>query len=98
MAAMNSSVLACNYAIPGSGLNAKIPQCFSCFPVLPGGYKLPVIRAQQQGKVSGSKESSGNEGKSCYGIWQLPFSPAAASSANAGSLMITLKRAKLTRS
>ncbi|MBA0814209.1 hypothetical protein Gohar_020051 [Gossypium harknessii] len=64
MAAMSSSVLACNYAISGSGLNAKIPSVPSvASPVLPGGHKLPVIRAQQQATLfTTAAASSANAG------------------------------------
>ncbi|GMI67829.1 hypothetical protein like AT5G64040 [Hibiscus trionum] len=63
MAAMNSSVLACNYATWGSGssgLNAKVPSVAS--PVVSGGHRLPVIRALHA-KVSDTKESGGSEGR-----------------------------------
>ncbi|KAG8501721.1 hypothetical protein CXB51_004751 [Gossypium anomalum] len=85
MAAMNSSVLACNYAISGSGLNAKLPSVPSvASPVLPGGHKLPVIRAQQQGKVSGPKNQVAMKEEEL--LCSTLFTTAAASSANAGSL------------
>ncbi|CAA3015994.1 photosystem I reaction center subunit N, chloroplastic-like [Olea europaea var. sylvestris] len=55
MAATNSSVLACNYAVSGAELKAKVSSvpnvAFSPAPVR----KLPVIRA---GWISDSKESS----------------------------------------
>ncbi|MBA0872931.1 hypothetical protein Goshw_023647 [Gossypium schwendimanii] len=100
MAAMNSSVLACNYAISGSGLNAKIPSVPSvASPVLPGGHKLPVIRAQQQGKVSGSKESRGNEGRRAAMLYLAAtlFTTAAASSANAGVIDDYLEKSKANK-
>lgn len=56
MAAMNSSVLACSYAISGAGsseLNAKLTSVAS--PVA-SNYKLPSIKAQQQPKITQASE------------------------------------------
>ncbi|CAK9320240.1 unnamed protein product [Citrullus colocynthis] len=50
MATMNSSVLACNYAISGAGsadLNSKLTAVPSVASPGVVGYKLPAIRAQQ---------------------------------------------------
>ncbi|KAJ0040467.1 hypothetical protein Pint_27315 [Pistacia integerrima] len=86
MAAMNSSVLACSYAISGSAgsseLNAKIASMPSV--VSPGLNKLPVIRAQM---ASAPKESRGNEAKKAAMAFlavTLFTTSVASSSANAG--------------
>ncbi|XP_058781363.1 photosystem I reaction center subunit N, chloroplastic isoform X2 [Vicia villosa] len=59
MAAMNSSVLACSYAISGSDLNAKLISMPSvATPVGVSGSKLPSIKAQQA-RIPKAKQSEG---------------------------------------
>ncbi|XVF14802.1 hypothetical protein REPUB_Repub09cG0092700 [Reevesia pubescens] len=102
MAAMNSSVLACNYAFSGTGsseLNAKLASPLSvASPVVSGGHKLPVIRAHQA-KVSGSKESDANEGRRAAMLYLAAtlFTTAAASSANAGVIDDYLEKSKANK-
>ncbi|XVF16985.1 hypothetical protein REPUB_Repub10bG0077900 [Reevesia pubescens] len=105
MAAMNSSVLACNYAISGTGsseLNAKFSSLPSvASPVVSGGHKLPVIRAQQA-NVSVSKESAGaNEGRRaamlCLAATLFTTAVAASSSANAGVIDDYLEKSKANK-
>lgn len=100
MAAMNSSVLACNYAISGAGssdLNAKLASMPSvASPIVPGR-KLPVIRAQQ------ARESKGNEGRRaallCLTATLFTTAAAAASnsSANAGVIEEYLEKSKANK-
>ncbi|KAK8644532.1 hypothetical protein V6N13_123837 [Hibiscus sabdariffa] len=99
MAAMNSSVLACNYAISSTGsseLKTKLPSVAS--PVVSGGHKLPVIRAQQA-KVSGSKNSSASEGRRSAMLYLAAtlFTTAVASSANAGVIDDYLEKSKANK-
>ncbi|OMO57190.1 Photosystem I PsaN, reaction centre subunit N [Corchorus capsularis] len=100
MAAMNSSVLACNYAISGTGsseLNAKLASVPSvASPGVSGGYKLPVIRAQQA-KVP--KESGAVEGRRAAMLYLAAtlFTTAAASSANAGVIDEYLEKSKANK-
>ncbi|XP_022774738.1 photosystem I reaction center subunit N, chloroplastic-like isoform X1 [Durio zibethinus] len=102
MAAMNSSVLACNYAISGNGsseLNAKLASVSSAAsPVRSGGHKLPVIRAQQT-KVSDSKESSVSEGRRAAMLYLAAtlFTTAAAASADAGVIDDYLEKSKANK-
>ncbi|KAK8716338.1 hypothetical protein V6N13_043651 [Hibiscus sabdariffa] len=96
---MNSSVLACNYAISGSGssgLNAMVPSVAS--QVVSGGHRLPVIRAQQA-KVSDTKESGGSEGRRAAMLYLAAtlFTTAAASSTNAGVIDDYLEKSKANK-
>ncbi|KAB2058458.1 hypothetical protein ERO13_A11G226800v2 [Gossypium hirsutum] len=102
MAAMNSSVLACNYAISGTGsseLNAKLASAPSvASPVMCGGRKLPVIRAQQA-KFSDSKGSGASEGRRAAVLYLAAglFTTAVASSANAGVIDEYLEKSKANK-
>nr|KJB18705.1 hypothetical protein B456_003G066700 [Gossypium raimondii] len=102
MAAMNSSVLACNYAISGTGsseLNAKLASAPSvASPVMCGGHKLPVIRAQQA-KFSDSKGSGASEGRRAAMLYLAAglFTTAVASSANAGVIDEYLEKSKANK-
>ncbi|XWS33146.1 hypothetical protein CRYUN_Cryun22dG0053600 [Craigia yunnanensis] len=99
MAAMNSSVLACNYAISGTGsskLNAKLSSVPSvASPVVSGGHQLPVIRAQH----ANSKESRASEGRRAAMLYLAAtlFTTAAASSANAGVIDDFLEKSKANK-
>ncbi|XP_065629248.1 photosystem I reaction center subunit N, chloroplastic isoform X2 [Quercus suber] len=102
MAAMNSSVLACNYAISGAGsseLTAKLASTPSvAYPVV-HGHKLPVIRAQQA-KVSESKEARGSEGRraALLCLTATLFTAAVSnSSANAGVIEDYLEKSKANK-
>ncbi|KAJ0098118.1 hypothetical protein Patl1_27936 [Pistacia atlantica] len=99
MAAMNSSVLACSYAISGSAgsseLNAKIASMPSV--ASPGLNKLPVIRAQM---ASAPKESRGNEAKKtamAFLAVTLFTTSVASSSANAGVIEEYLEKSKVNK-
>ncbi|KAE8706865.1 Photosystem I reaction center subunit N [Hibiscus syriacus] len=102
MAAMNSSVLTCSYAISSSGsfgLNAKLASVPSlASPVVCGRHRLPVIRAQQA-KVSDSKESDVSEGRRTAMLYLAAtlFTTAAASSANAGVIDDYLEKSKANK-
>ncbi|KAL5752157.1 hypothetical protein ACOSP7_022335 [Xanthoceras sorbifolium] len=96
MAAMNSSVLACSYAISGtssSELNAKIA---SVATQVGHGHKMPVIRAQQ---ACVPKESRGNEGRrgALVLLAATLFTTAAASNANAGVIEDYLEKSKANK-
>lgn len=101
---MNSSVLACNYAISGtasSELNAKLSSLPSvASPVGSAGHKLPVIRAQQA-KVSDSKESRRSEGRRaamlCLAATLFATASASSSSANAGVIDDYLEKSKANK-
>ncbi|KAK9111453.1 hypothetical protein Scep_018972 [Stephania cephalantha] len=60
MAAVNSSVLACNYAVSGAGSADASRKLASVQTVSVSSPKLPVIRAQQ---VSVSEAGKGSEGR-----------------------------------
>ena len=101
MVAMNSSVLACNYAISGIELNAKLASTPSVACPVGPGHKLPVIRAQQA-RVSEAKESRGSEGRRAALLYLTAtlFTTAAAasnSSANAGVIEEYLEKSKANK-
>ncbi|KAJ8765293.1 hypothetical protein K2173_011990 [Erythroxylum novogranatense] len=105
MAAMNSSVLACNYAISGTGsseLYAKIGSMPSSMAsTVVSGPKLPLIRAQQS-KAYDSKESKRSEGRRAAMLYLAAtlFTSAAAaasSSANAGVIDDYLEKSKANK-
>ena len=101
MAAMNSSVLACNYAISGTGsseLNAKIVSMPAVASPVVSGPKLPVIRAQQaRANSKEMKASEGRRGALVYLAATLFTSAAAASSANAGVIEDYLEKSKANK-
>ncbi|XP_041007492.1 photosystem I reaction center subunit N, chloroplastic [Juglans microcarpa x Juglans regia] len=104
MAAMNSSVLACSYAISGAGspeLNAKLASLPSVASSVVTGRKFPVIRAQQA-RVSEPKESRGSEGRRaallCLTAALFTTATAASnSSANAGVIEEYLEKSKANK-
>jgi photosystem I subunit PsaN len=105
MAAMNSAVLACNYAISGAGsseLNAKLASMPSVASPVGPVRKLPVIRAQQA-TVSEPKESKRNEGRRaallCLTATLFTTAAAAASnsSATAGVIEEYLEKSKANK-
>ena len=95
MAAMNSSVLACNYAISGAAgmgeLNAKV----SCASPVGAAQKLPAIRAQRA-KASEPK-SDGRRAAMLYLAATLFTTAATASSANAGIIEEYLARSQANK-
>ncbi|KAJ4830609.1 hypothetical protein Tsubulata_047261 [Turnera subulata] len=99
MAAVNSSVLACNYAISGTGSSAlNTKSVTSVATPISSSPKLPVIRAQQSG-VADSKVSR-NEGRraALLGLaGALLASSVAASSANAGVIEDYLEKSKANK-
>ncbi|CAL0319684.1 unnamed protein product [Lupinus luteus] len=99
MSAMNSSVLACSYAITSAGcsdLNAKI----TSVPV--SGYKLPMIKAQQV-RIPQAKECQASEGRrgALVLLAATLFTTAAAASntsfANAGVIDDYLEKSKANK-
>lgn len=99
---MNSSVLACNYAISGSGsseLNAKLASMPAVASQVVSGPRLPVIKAQRT-RASDSKEMRGSEGRRAAMLYlaaTLFTSAAATSSANAGVIEDYLERSKANK-
>ncbi|KAK6150738.1 hypothetical protein DH2020_015670 [Rehmannia glutinosa] len=96
MAAMNSSVLACNYAISGTDLNSKVTSLPSVATPIASVQKLPVIRAQQA-KVSDSNESGRRA--ALFGLGAALFTAAisTSSSANAGVIEDYLEKSKANK-
>ncbi|XP_027089894.2 photosystem I reaction center subunit N, chloroplastic isoform X1 [Coffea arabica] len=98
MATMNSSVLACNYAISGMGssdLSSKLVSVPSSVAV---GQKLPIIKAQQT-RVSVSKESESQGRRAAMLCLAAALFTAAAStsSANAGVIEEYLEKSKANK-
>ncbi|KAF5745127.1 photosystem I reaction center subunit N chloroplastic-like [Tripterygium wilfordii] len=94
MAAMNSSVLACNYAISGTELNSKVASLPSIATPVKATNKLPVIRAQQ------TKESQSNEGRRAAMLYlaaTLFTTAAATTSANAWVIEDYLEKSKANK-
>ncbi|XP_043721570.1 photosystem I reaction center subunit N, chloroplastic-like [Telopea speciosissima] len=101
MAAINSSVLACNYAISGTtslDANWKLPSVTSSSV---SGPKLPVIKAQQAKVVSDNKEAIGaSEGRRAALVCLAAalFAGATSSaSANAGVIEEYLEKSKANK-
>ncbi|XP_061353410.1 photosystem I reaction center subunit N, chloroplastic [Gastrolobium bilobum] len=104
MAAMNSSVLACSYAISGSGcseLNSKLTSVSLVASPSVSGYKLPMIKAQKA-IVPKAEESQASEGRrnALFLLAATLFTTAAAasnSSANAGVIEEYLEKSKANK-
>ncbi|XP_010270375.1 PREDICTED: photosystem I reaction center subunit N, chloroplastic-like [Nelumbo nucifera] len=102
MAAMNSSVLACNYAISGtasSDANWKLAAMPSVATPVASSPRLPMIKAQQA-KVSESKVEGGSEGRRAALLClagALFATAASTSSANAGIIEEYLERSKANK-
>ncbi|XP_047963873.1 photosystem I reaction center subunit N, chloroplastic-like [Salvia hispanica] len=89
MAAMNSGVLACNYAISGAELNSKVSSLPSVATPTAPAPRLPVIRAQQSSE-SGRRAA-------IFGLGAALFTAVAASSANAGVIDDYLEKSKANK-
>lgn len=101
MAAMNSSVLACNYAISGAGagsseLSSKLASMPAGVSAATSGPKLPVIRAQKAGASSESKSEGRRTAMLCLAA-TLFTSAVASSSANAGVIEDYLEKSKANK-
>ncbi|XP_073099751.1 photosystem I reaction center subunit N, chloroplastic-like [Elaeis guineensis] len=100
MAAMNSSVLACNYALSGASESSlKLMPVSSTASTSFSSPKLPVIRAQQV-RAAEPKEVRGAEGRraALLGLAAALFTTVAAtSSANAGIIEEYLERSKANK-
>lgn len=101
MASMNSSVLACSYAISGAGaleLSSKASSLTSMTPSsLVGNEKLPLIREQHQ---NSREEKKGIEGRrtALFGLAAaLVATSLSSSSANAGILEDYLEKSKANK-
>ncbi|KAI3462368.1 hypothetical protein Pfo_019031 [Paulownia fortunei] len=95
MAAMNSSVLACNYAISGTEINSKVNSLTSVATPVSPVQKLPVIRAQQA-RVPNSNESGRRA--ALLGLGAALFTAAiSTSSANAGIFEDYLEKSKANK-
>ncbi|KAJ4966696.1 hypothetical protein NE237_018545 [Protea cynaroides] len=102
MAAMNFSVLACNYAISGIGssdANWKLTSMPAVASSAVSGVKLPLIKAQQV-KVSDSKEARASEGRRAALVClaaALFAGVASTSSADAGIIEELLEKSKTNK-
>ncbi|XP_074294278.1 photosystem I reaction center subunit N, chloroplastic [Silene latifolia] len=101
MASMNSSVLACSYAISGSGgleLSSKVSSVICVAPSnVVGGEKIGMIRAQ---KNAVNEEVKGNEGRraALFGLAAaLVATSVSASNANAGVIDDYLEKSKANK-
>ena len=98
---MNSCVLACSYAISGTGSSELSSKLVSLPSVVSSVVKMPVIRAQQA-RLSDSRESrhDGVQGRRaaflCLGA-ALFAAAAATSSANAGVIEDALEKSKANK-
>lgn len=98
---MNSSVLACNYAISGAGagsseLSSKLASMPAGVSAATSGPKLPVIRAQKAGASSESKSEGRRTAMLCLAA-TLFTSAVASSSANAGVIEDYLEKSKANK-
>ncbi|CAJ2641582.1 unnamed protein product [Trifolium pratense] len=86
MAAMNSSVLACSYALSGSSeLNAKLISMPSvASPVGVSGSKLPVIKAQQV-RIPEAKESRSDGRRNAIALLAATLFTTAVSASNSSA-------------
>ncbi|KAL5564854.1 hypothetical protein UlMin_028018 [Ulmus minor] len=98
MAAMNSSVLACSYAISGPGMSELNTNAISVASPVVVGQKLPVIRAQQV-KISHSEESRNDSRRSAMLLLAATLftTAATASSSNAGVIEDYLEKSKANK-
>lgn len=98
MATMNSGVLACSYAISGTGLS-ELAGKTSLVAVAPvtTGQKLPVIRAQQPKISSDSEESGRRAALLCLAATLFTTAAASSSSANAGVIEEYLEKSKANK-
>ncbi|XP_044492800.1 photosystem I reaction center subunit N, chloroplastic-like [Mangifera indica] len=99
MAAMNSGVLACSYAISGAAVSTDLNSKFASMPsgASPNLNKLPVIRAQM---ASAPKRPKGNEAtRAAMAILAVTlFTTSVASSyANAGIIEQYLEKSKVNK-
>ncbi|XP_073060658.1 photosystem I reaction center subunit N, chloroplastic-like [Primulina eburnea] len=92
MAAMNSSVLACNYAVSGCELNTKVSKISPSVATLK---KLPMIRAQ---RVTATDSKESGRRAALLGLSAALFTAAvSASSANAGVIDEYLEKSKANK-
>lgn len=96
MAAMNSSVLACNYAVSGTELGSKVNSLPSVATPVATVQKLPVIRAQQA-RIPESNDSGRRA--ALFGLGASLFTAAisASSSADAGVIDDYLEKSKANK-
>ncbi|KAL8473564.1 hypothetical protein ACS0TY_029726 [Phlomoides rotata] len=94
MAAMNSSVLACNYAISGAELGSKVSSLPCVATPVATVQKLPVIRAQQT-RIPESNDSGRRA--ALFGLGAALFTAAVSSSANAGVIDDYLEKSKANK-
>ncbi|KAF9599758.1 hypothetical protein IFM89_001704 [Coptis chinensis] len=96
MAAVNSSVLACNYAITGAS-DLSFKHASTASVALPVGTKLPMIKAQQA-RVSEGKGSDDGRRAALLGLAAvLIASTVSTSSANAGVIDEYLEKSKANK-
>ncbi|EXB40967.1 Photosystem I reaction center subunit N [Morus notabilis] len=98
MAAMNSSVLACNYAISGTGMTELSSKVTSACPPVVAAQKMPVIRAQQA--KNSDRKTEGRRAAMLYlaaTLFTTAASAASNSSANAGVIEEYLEKSKANK-
>lgn len=96
MAAMNSSVLACNYAISGTELSSKVSSLPSVATPVAPVQKLPVIRAQKA-RIPDSSESGRRAALLGLGAALFTAAISASSNANAGVIEDYLEKSKANK-
>lgn len=99
MATLNSSVLACNYAISGSELSSKLAPVPSSMASVPaaGSPKLPVIKAQLTKQSNAVDSTQGRRAALACLAAALFTTAASASSANAGVIDDYLEKSKANK-
>lgn len=99
MATLNSSVLACNYAISGSELSSKLASVPSSMAPVPaaGSPKLPVIKAQLTKQSNAVDSTQGRRAALACLAAALFTTAASASSANAGVIDDYLEKSKANK-
>lgn len=96
MAAMNSSVLACGYAISGAGCSELNSKLTSMPSLTVSGSKLPVIKARQA-RVPEPKASDGRRTALALLAATLFSTAVSNSSANAGVIEEYLEKSKANK-
>ncbi|KAL8152079.1 hypothetical protein V2J09_021887 [Rumex salicifolius] len=94
MAAMNSNVLACNYALSGVTGASELSSKVASLPVFgSSAQRMPVIKAQLQ---EGNKGSQGRRA-ALLGLAAILAATSSSSSANAGVIEEYLERSKANK-
>lgn len=98
MAATNSSVLACSYAISGAASSEFIAKHASMATPISTSYKLPAtIKCQKQEVRSVETANGSGRRAALLGLAAALFATAASSSANAGVIEDYLEKSKANK-